>query len=174
MTHLHLVGSNNDQPPREIQQSLDQWCAYQASIERAFQPLLEKLQDLETDWSVRSADFWQKVLTALQALKTLVSPMTVNVKMLPILLPIRYDLLDSLYHVLELLDETGIDVTSYLPRCRSTRLCHLQQRQRILECMRKLARAIQETLIKTGLQGQQRLLSEHLAYSERLAQLKKE
>lgn len=81
----------------------------------------------------------------------------------------RYDLMIPLYSALRLIDEAGIETTSYLAVCASTKVQHLQQRHDLLKKLQELGKVVVAVLNVTGKAGQQKCSEEHQQIQRELA-----
>ena len=133
------------------------------AIQQALSPLQEKMSDLERDWAPRDKAFWQEMLGMLQELKAVLQAACFLIDA-PGGLFIQYTLMIELYHTLSLIDNTGIELTSYLEVCTSRRVAHLHQRRRLLVRLRELAQSVGEVLTLTGTVGREKSLE---GYQER-------
>lgn len=136
-------------------------------IEQVYKPLCEKKENLEMDWATRNTDFWITMLTELQALKQKMQQVfewidSFSLMELPIdFIHIRYDILTPTSNALNLIDEVGIQVTSYLPICAATKVEYLQQRHNLLKKLQKLDKTVQDVIDSTGLPGQTKCIIGH-------------
>jgi hypothetical protein len=147
------------------------------AISQAYKPLCEKQEDLEADWAIRDECFWQETLTILQALKAAMQPActaliddyTAEAPMGYI--AVRFELMIALFHARSLIDEAGIETTSYLFVCTSTKVQHLQQRHDLKKKLQELGKEVQTVLDATGTRGQRKCIEEHQKAQRELAAL---
>jgi len=146
------------------------------TIEQACTAIQGHVADLATDWDTRPAEFWQEVLTALQALREIVQPAIAyslcgKDEVTTGFIAIRYSLMISIGHVGALIDQAGIEVTSYRSVCRSKQVQHLQRRQWIVQVLRDLTQEVEKALDLMGPKGQQQCVDQHRKHQREVAAL---